>query len=179
MFVHVKFTHMWGVGEVWCVQGLHQGVEIVQGVAAPGLHVYTEPALMLFEPEIRRQMRHATWPRGCAALRRSPGSHPLSLKIASDWPCCLLDGDENDHLLSWKKKHLKLLWEFETFSMLIIAAFSCVFWSLLYLLMRTKCPHRELKIGIRSLGGRGWFGMCLEYLKNDIDFKHFLMLLIS
>lgn len=34
------------------------GVEIVQGVA--GLHVYTEPALMLFEPEIHGLMRRIT-----------------------------------------------------------------------------------------------------------------------
>ena len=113
--MHVKSKHVWGVGEVWCVQGLHQGVEIVQGVAAPGLHVYTEPVLMPFEPAIRRLMRHATWPRGPAAPRRSLGSHPLSLKIASDWPCCLLDRDENNHLLSGKKKAFEVavgIWNF-------------------------------------------------------------------
>ena len=46
----------------------------MQGVAAPGLHVYTEPVLMPFEPAIRRLMRHATWPRGPAEESGIPPS---------------------------------------------------------------------------------------------------------
>lgn len=71
-----------------------------------GLHVYTEPTLMLFEPEIHRLMSSS---HGPAEESEIP-------------PSQFEDSPPNDPVVNWtemkkttcylEKMHLKLLWEF-------------------------------------------------------------------